>query len=370
MKWTPINERIIVARFAGSQAKLTVVACYAPTNDADETSKDDFYNTLQAVAKDIPRHDLVCFVGDFNAKVGSDKSYCPEVLGSQGLGEVNENGTLLVDFAITNDLIIGGTFFQHKIIHKYSWNSPDGRTHNQIDHILINKKWKSSLQDVRAYRGADVATDRALMIAKLALKLKATQKTQTKESPAYDSDKLSNTKVQHEFTMQLTNRFESLALDLDNAVSVEKTWTALKETYNQVAKETIGHKKRPKDEWLSDQTWTLIEERRKLKHRLLDGGDNSDTVLKNQLYRDQDKLVKKSARGDKRNFLEKKAAMAEEAAKRGDSRAVYRITNEIIGKRRNLNGPVKDVNGKTVTAPDEISEVWALHFEKVLNRPS
>ena len=117
------------------------------------------------------------------------------------------------------------------------------------------------------------------MIAKLALKLKATQKTQTKESPAYDSDKLSNTKMQHEFTMQLTNRFESMALDLDNAVSVEKTWTALKETYNQVAKETIGHKKRPKDEWLSDQTWTLIEERRKLKHRLLDDGDNSDTIL-------------------------------------------------------------------------------------------
>ena len=115
MKWTPINERIIVARFASSQAKLTVVACYAPTNDADETSKDDFYNTLQAVAKDIPRHDLVCFVGDFNAKVGSDKSYCPEVLGSQGLGEVNENGTLLVDFAITNDLIIGGTFFNTKL---------------------------------------------------------------------------------------------------------------------------------------------------------------------------------------------------------------------------------------------------------------
>ena len=86
---------------------------------------------------------------------------------------------------------------------------------------MINKKWKSSLQDVRAYRGADVATDHALMIAKLALKLKATQKTQTKESPAYVSDNLSNTKVRHEFTVQLTNRFESLALDLDNSVSVE-----------------------------------------------------------------------------------------------------------------------------------------------------
>ncbi|KAK2718178.1 hypothetical protein QYM36_005481 [Artemia franciscana] len=115
-KWTPINERIIVARFTGRQAKLTVVACYAPTNEADDTTKDNFYNTLQAVAKDIPSHDLVCFVGDFNAKVGSDKSYCPEVLGSQGLGEINENGILLVDFALTNDLIIGGTHFEESAV--------------------------------------------------------------------------------------------------------------------------------------------------------------------------------------------------------------------------------------------------------------
>ncbi|XP_065583817.1 craniofacial development protein 2-like [Artemia franciscana] len=181
-KWTPINEKIIVARLTGRQAKLTVLACYEPTNEADDTTKDNFYNTLQAVAKDIPSHDLVCFVGDFDAKVGSDKSYCPEVLGSQGLGEINENGILLVDFALTNDLIIGGTQSQHKTIRKYSWNSPDGRTHNQIDHILINKKWKSSLQDVRAYRGADVASDHALMIAKLSLKLKATKKSQPKRN--------------------------------------------------------------------------------------------------------------------------------------------------------------------------------------------
>ena len=62
--------------------------------------------------------------------------------------------------------------------------------------------------------------------------------------------------------------------------------------------------------------------------------------------------------------------MAEEAAKRGDSRAVHKITNGIIGKRSNLNWPVKDENSKMVTAPDEISEFWAVYFEKVFNRPS
>ncbi|KAK2704134.1 hypothetical protein QYM36_017579 [Artemia franciscana] len=71
-KWTPIIERIITAQFAGNNAKLTLVASYAPTNDADDVTKDSFYNTLQAVAKDIPSHDLICFAGDFNAKVGNE----------------------------------------------------------------------------------------------------------------------------------------------------------------------------------------------------------------------------------------------------------------------------------------------------------
>ncbi|XP_065582026.1 uncharacterized protein LOC136041328 [Artemia franciscana] len=368
-KWTPISERIITARFAGNNAKLTLVACYAPTNDADDVTKDSFYNTLQAVAKDIPSHDLICLDGDFNAKVGNDKYYCPEILGSEGLGEINENGTLLVDFALTNDLIIGGTMFAHKTIHKYSWNSPDGRTHNQIDHLLINRKWKSSLQDVRAFRGADLASNHALMIARISLKLKAAPKNSPKANPAFDSAKLTTPAIRNVFALTLSNKFEALALDDDTDASLESTWNTIKEVYSQTAAATVGYAKRPKDQWLSERTWNLIGDRRNLKQQLLNGGEYNDTVLKNQLYRDLDKLVKRSARG-KRNLLEEKAAMAEEAAKRGDSRAVYKITNEIVGKSRKVNGPVKDASGKTVTDPSEITEVWALHFEKVLNRPN
>jgi hypothetical protein len=38
-------------------------------------------------------------------------------------------------------------------IMKYTWTSPDGTTHNNIDHILIDRRWHSSMLDVMIFHG-------------------------------------------------------------------------------------------------------------------------------------------------------------------------------------------------------------------------
>ena len=135
----------------------------------------------------VPRHDLKLVIGDLNAKVGSNIGPWQRVIGQHG---IDNNGLRLVEFCAENGMVVGGTLFQHKTIDKFTWTSPDGNTHNQIDHVLINRKWRKSLLDVRAFRGADLGSDQELVIAKIQLKLAAQGKSKTKNTKLMDTELL------------------------------------------------------------------------------------------------------------------------------------------------------------------------------------
>jgi len=50
---------------------------------------------------------------------------------------------------------------------KQTRTAPDGKTHNQIDRILIDRRWHSSMLDVRPFRAADFDTDHYMVVPKL-----------------------------------------------------------------------------------------------------------------------------------------------------------------------------------------------------------
>ncbi|GFR58180.1 craniofacial development protein 2 [Elysia marginata] len=109
------------------------------------------YN-VQEILTYIPKHVITIVMGDLNAKVGPDNTGFEEYTGKHGLGVRNKNGERFLEFCIENNLVIGGTTFRQKDIHKKTWNSPDGKTRNQIDLAAINRRWRSSLVDARAIR--------------------------------------------------------------------------------------------------------------------------------------------------------------------------------------------------------------------------
>ena len=49
-------------------AKLSVIVCYAPTEDAEDEKKDTFYDELQASVDETPSHDVLLIMGDLMQK--------------------------------------------------------------------------------------------------------------------------------------------------------------------------------------------------------------------------------------------------------------------------------------------------------------
>ena len=128
-------------------------------------------------------------MGDFNEKIGSDNQGYENVM-VHGRCVMNDNGERFVNACAANTIVIGGSVFPYKIIHKATWVSPDQVTENQIDHIGINKMFRRSVQDVRVKRGADVASDHYLVTARLKLKLRRNYIDQERRKGRYNVDYL------------------------------------------------------------------------------------------------------------------------------------------------------------------------------------
>ena len=71
------------------------------------------------------------------------------------------------------------TQFRHHPRNLYTWKSPGDRARNQIDYITINKRFRSSIFQVKTYPSADwgVGCDHVPVVATMRLKLKKIKKT-------------------------------------------------------------------------------------------------------------------------------------------------------------------------------------------------
>ena len=84
---------MISVHFQGKSFNITVIQVYVPTSNAEEAEVKQFYEDLQDLLELTPRKDVLCIIGDWNAKVGSQET--PGVTGKFGLGVQNEAGQRL-----------------------------------------------------------------------------------------------------------------------------------------------------------------------------------------------------------------------------------------------------------------------------------
>ena len=129
--------------------------------------------------------DILVVQGDWNEKVVRDACgnwQC--ICGPLCNDDTNERRLRLLQFATFNDLVLANTFGHHKASRRWTWHSPNGQHHNQIDYILVMtrfRKWVNSAR-TQSFPGADIGSDHVLLMMTFRLRLKkkksASQNTQ------------------------------------------------------------------------------------------------------------------------------------------------------------------------------------------------
>ena len=114
---------MILIHFQGNPLNVTIIQVCASTTDAKEAEADWSYEDLQDLLELTPKEDVLFFIGDWNAKVGSQE--IPGITGKFGLGIQNEAGQKLTKFCQENTLDIANTLFQQHKRCLYTCASPN-----------------------------------------------------------------------------------------------------------------------------------------------------------------------------------------------------------------------------------------------------
>ena len=115
---TPISDRLMSMRIQLKGGdNLTLIRVYAPIMQEE---KEQFYEMLGNCVS-AAEMDSVIILGDFNARVASDWKSWPNVIGKHGVGKMNSNGLILLEFCTRFQLSFMGTMFQLKHSLKNTW---------------------------------------------------------------------------------------------------------------------------------------------------------------------------------------------------------------------------------------------------------
>lgn len=258
-------------------------------------------------------------------------------------------------------MVISSTRLPKKDIYKHTWTSPGGRCNSQIDHVVIDKRHKSSITNVRSYRGADADTDHYLVISDFKVKLSARWSSdKPKGTEKIDVDRLKNEETCKRYEEKIEEKLK--CVDNCKEEQIDEKWKRLKDTVIQIAESVVQTKQRKKIKpWFNELSRKGVQDRNDARMKAI----QTPTPDNIRYYEIKRKEVNKILRREKRRA--EKMRIEEIEKYRGNPKEFYKYCKTFkMGYIPNTQF-VEDEEGEIITSPEKIAEKYKEYFEKLLN---
>lgn len=366
-----ISEGVMSVQIQLKKHVLSVICAYAPTLDYPAHEKDNFYSELQSAVDKVPARDVLIVGGDFNAQVGAEQpSHWNGCLGSFALKRdnirTNDMGTRLLDFCSSNELVLRNTFFDHKRIHLATWTGPGDLHSNQIDFLIIRRAQARLMTNCRVHRGAELETDHFLLVGSCKVDLRFRRARQV-QSGSYDVKLLSDDTVRRNYQSKLQ---QSAAELLDPASNVETTWKLYAKCLHDGARQTIESESRLREDWISQATWELVQEKKQAWKRVKQCMTPEVLVGLRQQYRHALNACRKAVKADKKRYWRQLADDLHRDFHDGKLRSAYkrvRLRDDLDRVQPLHAKKLRRPDGSYTSEPKEKASLLRQYFSTLLN---
>lgn len=363
----PVNERMCKLRLRGKFRNITIVAVYAPTEEADEGDKQLFYDQLAALVQKIPTYDLTVVLGDCNAKLGKE-AYVTSVGGAFSLhDESNENGKLLAQFAAENQMVLKSTCFPHKKIHLGTWKIPGTNRANQIDHVMVLARHESSITQVQASRGPNCDSDHYLVKVILTERLANAQRRKPRARKRWNLGKFSDEEIKKDFQEEVSRKLAQAKTERSEEPSIEEMWQEISGAILDTTKEIIGESKPKDNEWYDDECQAAMEEKNKARMKLLKG---RATRRAHEEYNEKKIYAYRLCRRKKREMVNTRLREIDENHEQNRARLFYKGIDYFRKDYKPKLTGCKSKDGVLLGEEGEVLARWTEHYRELLNKES
>ena len=235
--------------------------------------------------------------------------------------------------------MLANTLGNHKPSRKWTWHSPDGTHHNQIDYILVKEQFRLSIKTARTrtFPCADVGSDHD-MVMTFQTRLKNSRNL-TQPRIRFDLEKLNDPTVMTAFQATIGGRFAPIASLVDEDADLDSMATHFNKAVTDTAAELLGKQRRKRKSWVTPEILDLCYQRRDLKKKR--GGPE-----RARDYRVIKRKIKTDLKMAKETWIQGQCQEVEASLRKNNSKKEYQLVKDLTTEKQGKSTTIKDKSGK------------------------